>query len=99
MVQSAEQRLDAAEGGNECVDLFTGVVEGERGTDSALDAESLHQGLGAMMACADGNAEFVKQHPGIVMVCVTHQEGDDGGFSVGRAKILTPGISIILAVA
>lgn len=58
------------EGGDEEVNLLAGVVEGEGGTDGAFDAEGLHQRLGAVMAGADGYAELVEEHAGVVMVGV-----------------------------
>ena len=46
----------AAYSGNESVYLLLGVVEGERCTYGACDAESCHQWLGAVMTSAHSNA-------------------------------------------
>ena len=53
-----------------------GIRRGGGGcADGAVDAEGFHQGLGAMVACADGYAEFVEEHSGVVMVGFTDKEG------------------------
>ena len=59
------------EGGDEGLALGEGVVGGEGGAYGAFDAEGLHQWLGSMVACADGFAEFVEEHSGVVMVGFT----------------------------
>ena len=43
------------------VNLFGGIVEGYRSTDGAWNAEVLHNWLGAVGACAHGNAHFVEK--------------------------------------
>ena len=73
--ESGEEGEDAVEGGDEGLALGEGVVGGEGGADGAFDAEGFHQGLGAMVACADGYAEFVEEHSGVVMVGFTDKEG------------------------
>ena len=47
---------EVPEGGDQRVDFFAGVVVGESGAEGALDAEAAEDGLGAMVAAADGDA-------------------------------------------
>jgi len=67
----------AAEGGEEGIDVGLGVVEGEGDADGAGDAEALHEGLGTMVAGADGDALMVEQDADIGGVGVAEVEGDE----------------------
>lgn len=60
--------------GNEPVGFIESVVEGKGCSYCALNAESLHQRLCAMVARTHGYAEFVKQHTCVVMVGFTYEE-------------------------
>lgn len=71
---SAQHFADAVEGGEEEVTFFKGVVDSERGADCSFDAERCHQRLGAMVAGAHGDTEFVKEHPHVVVVLVADKE-------------------------
>jgi len=57
--------LDACDKG---IDIRTGVVKGEAGAAGAFDAQPMHQGLGTMMACADGYAEAVEKRAHVEVV-------------------------------
>ena len=55
----------AADASHEGINLFLGIIEGERGTDGTGDAKTIHQGLGTVMTSTDGNAEIARLLPGI----------------------------------
>ena len=69
---------DAEEGGVEGVDVGLGGVAGEGGADGAGDAVAVHDGLGAVVAGADGYSQTVEQRADVQMVDVAHVERDDG---------------------
>ena len=66
------------EGVDEGVGFGQGVVEGEGGAGCAFDAEGRHKWLGAVVAGADGDAELVEEHAGVVVVGRAEVERDDG---------------------
>jgi len=74
----SEHLGDAAYACYECIDFFLGIIEGEGGADGAADAQAVHQGLGAMMTCADGNAQTVEQGAHVQMMDVANEERNDG---------------------
>ena len=51
---------DAAYAFNEGIDVLAGIVERETGAAGAFYAETMHEGFGTMVACADGDAEAVE---------------------------------------
>lgn len=77
----SEDGEDAAEGGDEGVDLFAGVVDCERCPDGAGHSEAFHERLGAMMSRAHRHSHAVKKHTEIVIVDIADIERYDGRFS------------------
>ena len=62
---------------HEHIHLFPRIIQPERRAHRPFDAEACHQRLGAVMACADGDAEAVQQGAHVEVVDVAHEEGDD----------------------
>ena len=58
----------------EFVDFFKGVVHCKTCADGAGDAKMLHYRFGAVLARADGDAEFVENHTYVVIVCAVDVE-------------------------
>ena len=73
----SEHLDDAAQSCYERIDLLSRVVEGERRAHGAEYAEAVHEGLGAMVACAHGNAQLVEERAEVGMVDIGDVEGDD----------------------
>ena len=63
-----------------------GGVAGKGGADGAGNAIAVHDGLGAMVASADGDTEFVKQSAHIVGVGVAQKEGDNAYLAGSSAE-------------
>ena len=60
--------LDALDAGDKGIDILAGVVEGETGAAGSLDAQTVHQWFGTMMAGTNGYAEAVEQSAHIEVV-------------------------------
>ena len=75
----------AYEGRGEGVDVGRGGVGREAGAHGAGYAVAVHDRLGAVMACAHGNAELVEQQAGVVGVGVAYEERYYRGFVRGTA--------------
>ena len=76
------------------VHLFLRVVQPERGTHRAFDAEARHERLGAVMPCAHGDAQAVEQGAEVEVVDVAHEEGDDAALLPGFAEDAHKGSSL-----
>ncbi len=76
---------EVPEGGDEGVDVFAGVVESERWADGAFDAEAAEDGLGAVVAGADGDALAVEGGADVFGAEAVEDEGEDAGFFAGGA--------------
>jgi hypothetical protein len=69
--------LDAS---HENVNLFLCIIEGKRSTDSARDAQTIHQGLGTVMTGAYGDAQTIEERAHIEVVDMANVEGYDSVF-------------------
>ena len=66
------------EGFHQSVNFLKGVIERQRGSHSAIDAEVVNNGLGAVVACTNGYAHLIEYHAGIIRMNSVEQERDDG---------------------
>ena len=73
------------QGFDEGVDVFADVVEGEGGADGGFEAEAAEDGLGAVVAGADGDALLVEGGADVFGALAVEDEGDDAGFLGGGA--------------
>ena len=64
----SEHGCHASDSRYQRVDFLFRVVKGERGAHGAADTQPLHQGLGAVMASAHGDAKAVEQGADVQMV-------------------------------
>ena len=68
---------DAYQGIGQGIDIGGAGIAGKRGPDGARDTIAVHDGLGAVVAGADCNAEFVEQGAHVVGMGTAQQERDD----------------------
>ena len=73
------------EGGDEGVDVFAGVVEGEGWADGAFGAEATEDWLSAVVAGADGDALAVECCADVLGAESVEDEREDAGFFAGGA--------------
>ena len=59
--------------------LFHRVVRGETRAEHARHAEVVHQGFGAHLTGADGDAHLIQDEREVLMVRTFHGEGEDRG--------------------
>ena len=76
---------EVPEGGDEGVDVFAGVVEGEGGADGGFDAEAAEDWLSAVMAGADGDALAIESGADVFGAIAVEHEREDAGFFAGGA--------------
>ena len=67
------------EGLEELFDVLFGGVEGEAGAQAALDLQGGHEGHGAVVAAADGDALLVEEGGDVCGVAALEIEGLDAG--------------------
>ena len=73
----SEHLADTLDGRGEDIYLLLRVVQGERCPRRALYLQTLHEGLGAVVACADSDTETVEECAHVEMVDVAYEEADD----------------------
>ena len=81
-----QHRHDSFQGVDQHVHLFRIVIHGEGGAYSAGNTIAVHDGLSAMVASADGDAELVEERADIIGMRIADKEGEDGGLAGCGAK-------------
>jgi hypothetical protein len=76
---------------DQCVDVFAGVVESERGTDRGFNAKAAKDRLRTMMARADGDTLAVESRSHIFGTKAVEHEGKYAGLFARRADQPKPG--------
>jgi len=61
---------------DEGVDVLAAIVEGKRGAGGCSDTQAPHQGLGTVMAGADGDPLPVEDGADVVWMDVAEEEGE-----------------------
>ena len=70
----SEHAAYALYSGDKGINLFFCVVQSERGADGALYAETLHEGLRAVVTGAHGYAETVEKGAHVEVVDIAYKE-------------------------
>ena len=83
---ASEHLAHAFHSSHESVHFFLRVVESERRTHRALYAETVHNGLCAVVTGAHGDAESVEQRAHVEMMYVAHEERHHGVLALGGSE-------------
>lgn len=73
----SEHLADTLDGRGEDIYLLLRVVQGERCPRRALYLQTLHEGLGAVVACADSDTETVEECAHVEVVDIAQLERYD----------------------
>src|SRR5271167_2408801 len=92
-MSTSEHFLDFIDAAHQSVNFLVSIIASQSGAGGGGDAEAVHQGLGAVMAGADGDSFLVEHGADVVRVDAVEHERDGPGALFGSADQANAGDS------